>query len=170
VLVRTLRLWGPCLPGSRSWPAFRLGASPLDRGWLGNGTEDNFNLNFVQVAVTKLNNLVKAFLPNVRLGLAKSQVVTLDYRSADRPFSQAIALDTFLQRHVKQEDCTRNLKPLRQFQELPTVGRRERGGIHHAEPVQAQAQFRQVAHQGERLGIVSLVPLVVAHPATRPIR
>jgi hypothetical protein len=54
-------------------------------GWrrLRNGTEDDLDLNFVQVAVSKFNNLVKALLPNLRLGLAESQIVTLDYGSTD---------------------------------------------------------------------------------------
>jgi hypothetical protein len=141
-------------------------------GWgsLGNRTKDNLNLNFVQVAVTKFNNLVKALLPDVRLGLSKSQVVPLDYGAADRPFPQPIALDTFLQRHVKKEDHRRNLKPLRQFQKLPTVRRSERGGIHHAEPVQSHSQFREVADKRERLRVESLVALVVTDPASRPVR
>jgi len=147
-----------------------LRASPRRWSSLRNGTEDNLNLNFVQIAVTKLNDLVKAFLPDVRLGLPKSQVVTLDYGSADRPFPLPIALDTGLQRDVKKEDHGRNLKPLGQFHELPAVGRRERRGIHHAEPVQPQSQFRQAADKRERLGVESLVPLVVAHPASRPVR
>jgi hypothetical protein len=96
--------------------------------------------------------------------------VTLDYGSADRPFPELIALDTFLQRDVKKEDQAWNLKPFCQFQELPAVGRRERGRIHHAKPVQPQSQFRQVADKRERLGVESLVPLVVAHPASRPVR
>jgi hypothetical protein len=147
-----------------------LRASPLRWSRLRNGTEDNLNLNFVQIAVTKFNYLVKAFMPNVRLGLPKSQVVTLDYGSADRPFPQPIALDAGLQRDVKKADHRRNLKPLCQFHELPAVGRGERRGIHHAEPVQPQSQFRQAADQRERLGVESLVPLVVAHPASRPVR
>ena len=141
-------------------------------GWgsLGNRTKDNLNLNFVQVVVTKFSNLVKALLPDVRPGLPKSQIVPLDYRSADRPFPQPIALDTFLQRHVKKEDHTRNLEPLRQFQELTTMGRRERSGIHHAEPVQSHSQFREVADKRERLRVESLVALVVTDPASRPVR
>jgi len=135
-----------------------------------NGAEDNLNLNFVQVTVSEFNNLVKALLANIRFALLKSQVVTLDDGNADGPFPQLIALQAFLQRYVKEEDYTRNLKPLRQIQELPAVGRGERSGIDHAEPVQAQAQFRQVADQGEGLGIESLVALVVADPASGPVR
>jgi hypothetical protein len=147
-----------------------LGASPLRWSRLRNGTEDYLDLNFVQIAVTKFNDLVKTFLPNVRLGLPKSQVVTLDYGSPDRPFPQPIALDTGLQRDVEEEDHRRNLKPLCQFHELPAVGRGERRGIDYAESVHPQSQFRQVADKRERLGVESLIPLVVTHPASRPVR
>jgi len=137
---------------------------------LRNGSEDNLNLDFFQISVTKFDYLVKALLPDVRLGLSKSQVVPLDHRTADRPFPLPIALDTLLQGHVEKEDHARNLKPLRQFQELTTMGRRQRSGIHHREPVQSHAQFRQVADKGEGLRIESLVPLVVAHAASGPVR
>jgi len=76
-------------------------ASPLGGRRLGDRTEDNLNLNFVQIAVTKFDNLVKALLPDVRLGLSESQVVPLDHRTADRPFPLPIALDTLLQGHVE---------------------------------------------------------------------
>ncbi len=168
--ARRLRLRSPGRPRPRNGSAFRLRASPLRWSSLRNGTEDNLNLNFVQIAITEFNDLVKAFVRNVRLGLPKGQVVTLDYGSADRPFPQPIALDAGLQGNVKKEDHRRNLKPLGQFHELPAVGRGERRGIHYAEAVQPQSQFRQAADQRERLGVESLVPLVVAHPASRPVR
>jgi hypothetical protein len=108
-------------------------------GRLRNGAKDDFNLDFVQILLVKFDDLVKSFLPDVRLGLPKSQVVTLDHGTSYRPLPQSVMLDTFLERNIKKEDHAGNLKPLCQFKVFPAMGRSERRGIHHAEPVQAQA-------------------------------
>jgi aspartate aminotransferase-like enzyme len=62
------------------------------------------------------------------------------------------------------------MKPLCQFKVFLAMRWSERRGIHHTEPVQAQAQFRQIANKTERLGLKTLISFVVAHAASRPIR
>jgi hypothetical protein len=52
---------------------------------LRNGAKDNLNLNLVHLFVAQFNDLVKSLLPNVRLGLPKSHVLALDYRTSYRP-------------------------------------------------------------------------------------
>jgi hypothetical protein len=54
-------------------------------------------LDLIQVLIAKFDDLVKPFLPDVRLGLIKSQVVTLDHRTPHRPLPQPVALDTLLE-------------------------------------------------------------------------
>jgi hypothetical protein len=66
------------------------------QGRLRNRTEDNLNLDFVRVLVANLDDLVKSLLPDVRPGLIKSLVVTLDHRTPHRPLPQSVTLDTFL--------------------------------------------------------------------------
>jgi hypothetical protein len=137
---------------------------------LRNGAKDNLNLDFVQVLLAQFDDLIKSFLPDVRLGLAKSQVVTLDYRTSYSSVPRSVTLDTFLEWNIKEEDHAGNLEPLCQFKVFPPMGGRERRGIHHAEPVQAQAQFREVVDKREGLGLKTLIPLVVAHASSRPVR
>jgi hypothetical protein len=54
-------------------------------GKLRNGAKDNLNLDFVKVVIGKVDDLVKSFLADVRLGLFKSQVLPLDHRTPHRP-------------------------------------------------------------------------------------
>jgi hypothetical protein len=107
-------------------------------GRLWDRTEDNLNLDLVRVLVAKLDDLVKSFLPDVRLGLIESQVVTLDHRGPHRPLAQSVTLDAFLERNVKKEDYAGNMKPLCQFEVFLTMGWSKRRRIHHAKPIQAQ--------------------------------
>jgi hypothetical protein len=137
---------------------------------LGNRTEDDFNLDVVHVHISKVEDLVKSFPPNVRLSLSKRQILPLDHLAPYRPFTRAVPLDTFLQRNIKEEDHAGNLISPCQFKEFPSMGRRERSRIHHTEPVQAQSQLREVADKSERLGVEALVPLVVAYAPSRPVR
>jgi len=126
-------------------------------------------LGFVQVLVANLDDLVKSFLPDVRLGLIKSQILTLDNGTPYRSLPRLVALDTFLERNIKKEHRAGNPKSLCQFQVFPPMGGRERRRIHHTEPVRAQAQFREVVHKSERLGLKTLIALVVAHSSPRPV-
>jgi len=137
---------------------------------LRNGAKDNLNLDLLQVAFTQLNDLVESFLVNFRLGLSERQIVALDHRAAYRPFPRAVPLDTFLERNIKKEDNAGDLIVPCQLEEFSAVGRRKRSGIHDAEPVQPQSQLRQVADKCERLGLKTLVALVVAHAPPRPVR
>jgi hypothetical protein len=139
-------------------------------GRLGDGTKDNFNLDFVQVRITQFDDLVKSLLPEFRLGLRESRVLTLDHGTSYSPFPRPVALDTFLQGNIKQEDRAGNLKPLCQLEVFPPVGHRERRRINHTEPVQSQPQLREEVDQSEGLGLKTLIPLVVAHSTTRPVR
>lgn len=164
------RFPGPLLPRPRSGPAFRLRTPPRRHGRLGNWAEDNLNLNVIQITITKFNNLLEAFLPDVRLGLAKRQIVALDHRGADRPLPQTVTLDTLLERHIEKKDHAGDMESLGYFQEFPPVRRGERRGINYAKAVQTQAQFREEADKGECLGMITLVPLVVAYAASRPVR
>jgi hypothetical protein len=66
-------------------------------GGLRNGTKNNLDLDLIQVLIAKFDDLVKSFLPDVRLGLIKSQVMTLDHRTPYRPLPQPVALDTLLE-------------------------------------------------------------------------
>jgi hypothetical protein len=139
-------------------------------GRLRNGAKDNLNLHFVQVLISKFDDPVKSFLPDVRLGLPKSQVLTLDHRTSYCPLPRSVALDTFLEWNIKKEDHAGNLKSLCQLEVFPPMGRRECRGIHHTEPVQAQSQFREAMDKSEGLGLKTLIPFVVAHPSSRPVR
>jgi hypothetical protein len=139
------------------------------RGGLRNGTKDNLDLDFIQVLIAKFDDLVKSFLPDVRLGLIKSQVMTLNHGTPYRPLPQPVALDTLLEWNIKKEDHAGNLKPLRQLEVFLSVGQSERRGIHHTEPVQGQTQFCEVVNKSECLGLKTLIPLVVAHAGSRPV-
>jgi hypothetical protein len=108
-LVRGGRPGNPLLPRVRSRPSLPLGTPARGGGRLGNGTEDNFNLDVVHVLIRKVDDLVKPFLPDVRLGLSKRQVLPLDHLAPYRPFTQAVPLDAFLQRNIKQENHASNL-------------------------------------------------------------
>jgi hypothetical protein len=127
-------------------------------------------LDLIQVLIAKFDDLVKPFLPDVRLGLTKSLVVTLDRGTPHRPLPQPVALDTLLEWNIKKEDHAGNLKPLCQLEVFLSVGRSERRGIHHTEPVQAQTQICEVVNKSECLSLKTLIPLVVAHSASRPVR
>jgi len=94
---------------------------------LRNGAKDNLNLDVVHVILAQLDDLVKSFLPNVRLGLPKSQVLALDHRTPYRPRARSVTLDTFLQRNIKNENHARNLKPPCQFKIFFPVVLSERG-------------------------------------------
>ena len=162
---------GLLLPRARSRSGLPLGTPAWGcRGGLGNGTEDNFNLDVVHVLVSKVDDLVKSFLPNVCLGLCKRQILPLDHLAPYRPFTRAVPLDTFFQRNIKEKDHGGNLIALCQFQEIPSMGRRECSRIHHTEAVQTQPQLREVADKSERLGVKTLVALVVAYASSRPVR
>jgi len=137
---------------------------------LRNGSKDNLDLDFVHVFVAQFEDLVKSFLSNVRLSLSESQVLALDYRTADRPRARAIALDTFFKRNIKKENYAGYLKPLCQFKVFPAMGRSKRRGVNHTESIQAQPQFCKVADESERLSLKTLIPLVVAHAPSRPVR
>ena len=158
------------LPGARRMAGFALRTPARHPRRLRNGAKDNLNLNLVHVFVAQFDDLVKSFLPNVRPGLPKSQVLALDHRTSYRPRARSVTLDTFLERNIKKENHARNLKPLCQFQIFLPVVLSERGGIHHTQPVQAQSQFREVVDESERLGLITLIPLVVAHSSSRPVR
>jgi len=103
------------LPGARSTAGFALRTPARHPRRLRNGAKDNLNLNLVHVFVAQFDDLVKSFLPNVRLSLPKSQVLTLDHRTPYRPLARSVTLDTFLERNIKKENHARNLKPLCQF-------------------------------------------------------
>jgi hypothetical protein len=158
------------LPRSGSRPGFPLRTPPRGQGRLRNGTKDNLNLNFVQVIIAKFDDLVESFLPDIRLSLTKSQIVTLDHRTPYRPLPRPVTLDTFLEWNIEKEDHAGDLKPLCQFKEFSPMGRSKRCGIHHTEPVQPQSQFREVVDKSERLGMKALIPLVVADATSRPVR
>jgi hypothetical protein len=93
---------------------------------LRNGAKDNLNLDFVQVLIGKFDDLVKSFLPDVRLGLPKSQILTLDHRTSYGPLPRSVTLDTFLEWDLKKEDHAGNPKLLCQLEVFPPVGRSER--------------------------------------------
>jgi hypothetical protein len=95
--------------------------------WLRNGAKDNLNLNLVHVFVAQFDDLVKSLLPNVRLGLPKSQVLALDHRASYRPLARSVTLDTFLERNIKKENHARNPKRLCQFKIFLPMVLRERG-------------------------------------------
>jgi hypothetical protein len=94
---------------------------------LRNGAKDNLNLNLVHIFVAQFDDLVKSFLPNVRLGLPKSHVLALDHSTSYRPRARSVTLDTFFERNIEKENCARNLKPLCQFQIFLPVMLSERG-------------------------------------------
>jgi hypothetical protein len=106
---------------------FTLRTPPRHTRRLRNGAKDNLNLSLVQVFVAQFDNLVKCFLPNVRLSLPKSQVLTLDHRTPYRPRARSVTLHTFLERNIKKENHARNLKPLCQFKIFLAVVLSERG-------------------------------------------
>jgi hypothetical protein len=149
---------------------FSLRTPARHRRRLRNGAEDNLNVNLVHVFVAQFDDLVKPLLPNVRLRLRKSQVLALDHRASYRPLARSVTVDTFFEWNIKKENRARNLKPLCQFKIFFPMMLGERGRIHHTEPVQAQPQFREVMDESEGLGLETLIPLVVAHLSSRPVR
>jgi hypothetical protein len=103
-----------------------LRVSARGHGGLRNRTKDNLDLDLIQVLIAKFDDLVKSFLPDVRLGLVKSLVMTLDHGTPYRPLPQPVPLDTFLERNIKKEDHAGNLKPLCQLEVFPSMGWSER--------------------------------------------
>jgi hypothetical protein len=81
---------------------------------LRNGAEDNLNLKFVQILVTKHDDLVKSFLPNLRFRLFEGQELPLDHRTTDNSLPRLIAFHTFLKRNIEKNDNTGNAKLPRQ--------------------------------------------------------
>jgi hypothetical protein len=76
---------------------FPLRTSARRRRRLRNGAKDNLNLDLVHVLLAQFDDLVKAFLPNLRFGLPKSLVLALDHRASYRPLPRSVTLDTFLE-------------------------------------------------------------------------
>jgi len=120
--------------------------------------------------ITKLDDLVKPLLSNLRLGLLKSPVLALDHRTPHDSLPRLVTLHALFQRNIKKEDDAWNLKPLCQFKVFLAKLGSERGGIHHAQPVQAQAQLGEAVHQGKGLGLETLIPLIITHSRSRPVR
>jgi len=158
------------LPGAGGMVGLTLRTPARHPRRLRNGAKDNLNLDLVHIFVAQFDDLVKSFLPNVRLGLPKSQVLALDHRTSHCPRPRSVTLDTFLERNIEKENHARNLKPLCQFQIFLPMVLSECGGIHHTEPVQAQSQFRDVVDESERLGLKTLIPLIIVHSSSRPVR
>jgi hypothetical protein len=100
------------LPRAKRRAGFALRTPVRHHRRLRNGAKDNLNLNLVHFFVAQFDDLVKTFLPDVRLRLPKSQVLALDYGTAHRPRSRPVTLDTFLQRNIEKENHAGNLKPL----------------------------------------------------------
>src|SRR5208337_1783309 len=115
------------LPGARRVAGLTLRTAPWHPRRLRNGAKDNLNLDIVHVFLAQLDDLVKSFLPNIGLGLPKSQVLALDHRTPYRPRTRPVTLDTFLQRNIKKKNHARNLKPLCQFKIFLPVVLSERG-------------------------------------------
>jgi hypothetical protein len=94
---------------------------------LRNWTKDDLNLNFVQIRVTNFDDFAKSFLTNVRSCLVKTQVLTFDHRTSNRPVPGSVTLDALLKRNIKKENHAGNVKPLCQFQVfLPMVRSKRR--------------------------------------------
>jgi hypothetical protein len=106
---------------------------------LRNGAKDNLNLDLVHDFVAQFDYFVKPLPANIRLSLLKSQVLALDHRTPHHPLARSVTLDAFLERNIEQENHAGNLKSLCQFKVFPAMGRSERRGIYHTEPVQAQS-------------------------------
>ena len=115
------------LPGTRSTAGFAFRTPGRRPRRLRNGAKDNLNLNLVHLFVAQFDDLAKPFLPNVRLGLPKGQVLALDHRAPYRPLAGEVTLDTFLERNIKKENHARNLKLLCQFKIFLPMVLSERG-------------------------------------------
>jgi hypothetical protein len=103
--------------------------------------EENFNLNIFQIAVLKLEDLIKTLLANCRFGLFKGFVLTLDNCPAHGALALFVALDASIEGHIKKYQSGRHLLFLRQVEQvLPRLnGQRRR--VNHAEPVQRKPLF-----------------------------
>jgi hypothetical protein len=133
-------------------------------------TEDNLDSHPVDVRVGNLHNLVKALLADAGGRLHEQLVLPLDHGPAYGALAGGVTLDALLERHRKEEHHAGNLVLARQLQQILPRRRRQRRGIHHAQPIEFQSPFDQKMHQGEGLRLKALVALIVADEGPRLIR
>jgi hypothetical protein len=131
--------------------------------------KDDFNPHLVQVFIPQLDDLFEAFLVNGPPSLFKELVLALDDGASHCPFARVVPFEAFLKGDIEEQGDARHLIPACKVQQVPASLRRERGGIHNAEPVQAQALFDHEMDECEGLGLISLVALVVADAPARPV-
>jgi hypothetical protein len=93
---------------------------------LGNRTKDDLNLNFVQILITKFDDFVKSFLTNARPCLVKTQVLTFDHKTSNRPVPGLVTLDALLNGNIKKENHAGNVKPFCQFKVFLSMVRSKR--------------------------------------------
>jgi hypothetical protein len=156
--------------GRSSWATRFLGGGPaVVRARTRHGPEHHLNLGLIHVCIQQLDDLIESFLSNGGLGLLEELVLTFDHRPAYDPLTGLVPLEAFSQRHIEEEKHARNLVPSRQVQKIfPRLGREGRR-IHNAQTVQDQALLDEEMNKSEGLGLESLVALVIANPAARPI-
>jgi hypothetical protein len=100
----------------------------------------------------------------------KKLVLALNHGTPHCPFARLVPFEAFLQRDVEEQGDARDLIFPRQLQQVVAGLQRERSGIDYAEAIQAEPLLDQEMHKREGLGLIPLVPLVVANAAARPVR
>ncbi len=137
---------------------------------MGHRAENNFDLNLLQIGITQLHDLLKAFLPQSSLGLFEELVLTFDHGAPDFPLTVLVALGALLKRQIEEKKHAGYFVLAGQFQQILACLGGQGGGIHHAQPVQVEALFNQEVDQLEGRSLKPLIPLVVTNARPRPVR
>jgi len=135
-----------------------------------NRTEYNFHSRAAQILVTQLNDLIESFRADPKLGLFEGLILAFNHLAPDRSLAALVSLQALLQGDVEKKRDARDLVFARQAQQFPPGIKRKSGGVHDAEPIQAEALLGEKMDEGKSLGLKALVPFVVAYVGTRPVR
>jgi len=135
-----------------------------------NRTEYNFHSRSAQILVAHLNDLIESFRADAKLGVFEGLILTFNHLASDRSLAGLVPLQALLQGDVEKKRDARDLILARQAQKFPAGVKRESGGVHDAEPIQAETLLGEKMDQGKSLGLKTLVPFVVAYVGSRPVR
>ncbi len=131
--------------------------------------KENFDLNFLLVAVRNVHNLIESFLPNGRSGLFKGSILAFDRHLTDRSLTFLIALNADFKRGIEEHQRSRDLKSAGQIKQFITRLECQRRRINHTEAVCREPLLYNEVDNCKGLGIEALVTLVIANVGTRPI-
>lgn len=75
----------------------------------GNGPEEDFDLDFIQISILKFDHLVEFFVPNRLFALLEGLKLALNYHVAHGPLAHLISLNARLQWDVEYDESAGDL-------------------------------------------------------------